>query len=457
MYDVIYFCIWISAPTLCYQYYTWIEALGSVFIIYFILNVLPYAFGLEPMQGRDSLFLYETKTNKLLVTSIAIFSEKISLKQYKSCAKKALNADPRVKKCMVRYFGRYFWKNDPDYDDRNHYIVHSEKTSKSKLENFMTRISTQDLDFSHPPYQIHFFKNYEENKTAVIFKFHHSFCDGLAIVSMMTWCADEGSCKIFYSPKEIHFLKKLILYLLTLFTFVFYLLTTLLQKKDINKLHSQKLSGEKSISWTNKITLKGILEYCHSKHYTFNDLLTSVVLESLQEYSGCNLGTITATIPFSLRGQPKDGSFLKLENDLAIFPIEFPEISSNLPDECSKIFNSLKESIKPFVMCQVMRLGVSLLPRFLMKFLVFFVVNKATLLFSNVGGPKGPIYYGGKKYEQIIGMSPNMARCGISLTSFSYTDHFTVTCYADKNLIAKPKEFLNIVERKLQKINKKYD
>jgi hypothetical protein len=408
------------------------------------------------MTGRDSLFLYETKTNKLLVTSIAIFSEKISLKQYKSCAKKALNADPRTKKRLVQVLGRYYWTLDQNYKDENHYIVHSEKINKSALENFMTRISTEDLDMSHPPYQIHFFKNYEKNQTAVVFKFHHSFCDGLAIVSMMTWCADQGSCKIFYSPKAISLVKKCVLWILTVFTLVYYLIVTLFQKKDVNKLHSQKLSGIKAISWTNQIKLKGILSYCHEKHFTFNDLLTAVVLESLQEYSGSDLGTITATIPFSLRGQPPDGSFLKLENDLAIFPIEFPRVSQHLVKDCSDIFNGLKESIKPFVMCQVMRLGVSLLPRFLMKFMVFFVVNKATLLFSNVGGPKGPIFYGGKRFGQIIGMSPNMARCGISVTSFSYTDHFTITCYADKNLIPKPKEFLNIVEKKLEEINFKY-
>lgn len=451
MYDLIYLFLWTLVPSTIYYYQGPLVSLFTLIFIYFLLNILPLVFGLEPIKGKDSLFLCETPANKLLVTSTAIFADKISLKKYKSCVNKSFKADPRTKKFLVTIFGRQYWKTDQNYNENNHYIVHSHRITKSSLENYITKISNKDLNPNHPPYELHFFKNYENKASAIVFKFHHSFADGLAIVSMMTWCADENSSKIFYSPKEIPLLKKLTLYILSILTIIYYFFSTILQKADKNSFHSQKLSGEKSISWTNKINLPKILIYCKQNSYTFNDLLTALVLESLQEYCKKPLGAVTATIPFSMRGQPKDGSFLKLENDLSVFPIEFPEVNQDLVANCSKIFNGLKSSIRPFVIALMMRLGVNVLPKFLMQFIVFHVVNKATLLFSNVGGPKGPIFFGGVRFDQIIGMSPNMAECGISVTSFSYTDHFVVTCYADKNRIRRPAEFIRILENKVRK------
>ena len=72
------------------------------------------------------------------------------------------------------------------------------------------------------------------------------------------------------------------------------------------------------------------------------------------------------------------------------------------------------------------------------------------MLFSNVGGPKGPVYYSGIKFQQFIPMSPNMSSSGISITSFTYTDSLIITCYADSACIPYPKDYIGILENSIE-------
>jgi hypothetical protein len=389
------------------------------------------------------------------VTSIGIFSEKITIGEYKSCFSRGLPKDQKLTSKVVKILGRYYWKPDTSFNLDNHFIRHTEQVSKEDLEKFMSEISSKSLDMDKPLYQLHLFENFETT-SAVVFRFHHSIADGLSITSFVLWCADEGSCKKLYSPKGLGFFKKILVILVTGLTSVYFLIKFMMKKKDVNILHKDQLSGEKTICWSDKIRLKGIFKYCKEKKITFNDFLTANVLQSLQEYAGCELGTITANIPVSLVGQPEDGSFMKMENNLVVVTTEFPEVSDDLPYQCSKIFNQMKNSIDPFVSFYSVKLGISILPKFIMKNLVFYLVNKATLVFSNAGGPREPVYYCGKKFERIIPNSPNMANSGLSVTAFSYTDHFTIICYADKVVMQDSKKFLKILSEKLENINKKH-
>jgi diacylglycerol O-acyltransferase / wax synthase len=449
MYDLCYFLLWVTIPALFYVYVSFIAAVGVSALIWVLLNIFPRLFGLKPMSGRDSLFMLDVESNKLLVTSLSVLATRITLEECKSNMRKALTADPKIRQKIIRFMGRYYWKEDEMFDEKNHYLVYSKNINKQGLEEYVNSLLTKDLNPDHPPYEIHLLENYEKDQSVILFRFHHALADGLAMVSMTLWCADEGSCKIFYSPAQPGLLKKCAMYSLAIATFLIYIFLLFIQKKDKSKLHGVKLSGVKRMAWSNKIWITPLKQFCAAKNITFNDLLTAVVLESTQKYSGEDLGNITMTIPISLRGQPKDGSFLKLENDLTILPIVFPKVNKSLIDNCAKLYKRLKTSIQPFVVCLAMRAGANYLPEFIMKFLTFYIVNKATMLFSNVGGPKGPIFYSGHKYDNFISMSPNMARCGISVTSFSYIDHFVITCYADTAVMPDPKKFISTIESTL--------
>lgn len=454
MYDAMFTMLWMLLPVGAYWFWDLTSGMICASLVWVLLNIIPRFFGYYPMSGKDSLFMLDTKTNKLLVTSIAVFKSKISVKKYRSCIGKAIDADPKVKRYAVKLFGRHYWKDDENFNQGRHIKVISKPVNRSNFERYVNEVLTRDMKNDRPPYEIYFFKKYEGKKTAVIFKFHHCLADGLAMVSMTTWCADEGSCKIFYSPSEAPLFTKCLLYILSSFVFLLYTIKLLAQKRDVNVLHSQKLSGEKFMTWSEPIQMTEIIQYCKKKKVTFNDFLTAAVLKGLEDYAGEKLGTITATIPFSLRGQPKDGSFMKLENDLTIFPIEFPEVTDKIVEDCAKLYKGLKKSIKPYVIYLTTRINLLLFPICVVKYLTFWAVNKATLLFSNVGGPKDKVFYAGVEFESLFSMSPNMARCGISVTSFSYIDKVTITIYADKNLMPYPKKFIECVENAIKKLMK---
>lgn len=453
--DTIYTLAWISAPVLGYLNGSWLDCLIMLVVVYFVIYIVPTWFGFYPMWAYDALLLFETPENSLVVTCIFSFSDKITVSDYQNCFKKTLVQDKRFTQKIVALLGRFYWKDDNNFNIDNHFIAHPEPITKPELEAYVSSKCTEPLSFDKPLYEFHIFENFESG-SAVVFRFHHCLSDGVSMLSSITWCADEGSCKKLYMPKGLSKFKHFKILLMTLATSLLLLTKLILKTKNKNSLKSEKLSGTKSISWSDKIILKGIFMHCKEKKYTFNDYLTATVLQSLQECAGTNLGKVTMNVPVSLVHQPEDGSFMKLENNLVVVTMEFPEITEKLPYQCSEIFNELKKSIEPYVNFYTAKLTIALLPKFIMQKMVFYIVDKSTLLFSNAAGPREPVYYSGKKFDRFISMSPNMANCGLSITALSYMNHFTVICYADAAVLKDTKKFIEILSEKLNKINSKY-
>ena len=130
MLDILYTIAWFIPPILSYHYFSYFESLLSLCLVYFFINILPKFFGLEPMSSFDSLMFYETDTNKLIVTSIITFAEKITIGEYKFCCSRGLPKDLKLTSKVAKILGRYYWKKYNSYNLHNPLFLHKEQVSK---------------------------------------------------------------------------------------------------------------------------------------------------------------------------------------------------------------------------------------------------------------------------------------------------------------------------------------
>ncbi|CAG9333984.1 unnamed protein product [Blepharisma stoltei] len=449
MIDLAIVLLWTVCFFYLYTSYGFLYIIGWSIITWATLNWMPLLFGYERVSGSDGIWLLDSPTNKMFITSIGIL-ERITADQMKDIVRASHESESRAKKVIKLLFWRFYWKKDKNYNFDNHFETISNKMDKNDFQQLVNSLVTKELDPKHPPHKVIFVENYENDSSAFILRFHHAFADGLSMVSRVVWPSDEGSDKIFFQPPRPTFLKSIFLWTLAVISLPYSVISLALLKMNKNKLHGMPLTGKKTMYWTNDINFSDVGAICKKRKITFNDFLTASVIQALNEYAGCDLGELVSYIPFSLRGQPTDGTCLPLENDFAALLVRLPKGDfETLLNKCSSLFNKLKSSLQPFSIMLAMKLMGKILPPSLSKQIMYFFANKATLLFSNVPGPKKEVRYKGKLMRRVISMSPTIGTSGISITSFSYNGYFLVTCYADVAAMPDVQAFIKIVEKNI--------
>lgn len=440
---------WVLGIYFMYINTTWLALLSVLSALYFTFHILPLAFGLESLRGEDGFLLFEEPNNKLVASVLLINHDRISFKKFRKNISQSLSSDKRSKMCLVNYFGIYYWKPAFHYEESKHYILHKERVTKPDMQNKISEFANKDMNYDYPPYEFHVYKNYEENKSAVIFRFHHCFVDGLAVSSLISMASDKKSVTDVYKSKALPLYKSVLIYFVASFMAIFYLVASLIQPKNKNPLKTEKLTGVKQVDWSKKIDVKKVLNYCKANKCTLNDYLTSAIIKALNTYTKGKMNKVTALIPISLRGYSNDGSMLKIQNYLTVIPVTFNADSENILKDCVNTYNSLKSSAKPLSYALLVRWLVPILPFWIMKNLTLFLVNKATFMFSNVASTREPIVYDGKAFEYVLGFSPNSGKMGFSMTSVSYINYIVIACYADTAVIEKPGDLLKLVENQI--------
>lgn len=156
-------------------------------------------------------------------------------------------------------------------------------------------------------------------------------------------------------------------------------------------------------------------------------------------------------MPFSMRGQPEDGSRVPTDNDFAPILIKMPSASSEtLENDCALTFNRIKHSLEPFLWC----LGMDFLGfvhKYLGKLLLFSFASKATLVYSNVPGPRSLLYYQGAQLLHVMTFTPVEASCGVAMTCLSSAEEFTVAILADTGLVKEAGDFMRMLQTEIDK------
>ena len=447
--------LWLLATYEVYSRYSFLTTCLFIVITYIAANYGPLLFGYESVKGNDAIWMIEAPTNRMIITSVGIYDKTTPERVRKALDGRIFYGKKRSRQYFTYVLGKPFWVEDKSFTFDKHFHVVTEhiKTNKD-LCLFASKVAASPFPDRYSPWCFYVIENYLENNSAVITKFHHAFLDGISAVSATVHCSDPECGRDFFKMPKMSMFEQTAYNFLALLTLPYLTLSRLWFKEDRNPLHGTQLSGEKSIHWTKPYLLLDYKIDCKKKGITLNDFLAAACLRTLKRYIkqeyGENSNEFTIFMPFSLRGQPEDGSPLPVDNDFAAILIQMPRADSpSLETECARVFHRLKMSIEPLT-CHLAINIMGMLPKTVAKWMLFKLANKATLLFSNVPGPRSHLTFNKSKLQHLMSMSPMEATCGVAMTVISYAEEFTISCYADKALVKDSEELVRILQEEIE-------
>jgi hypothetical protein len=99
----------------------------------------------------------------------------------------------------------------------------------------------------------------------------------------------------------------------------------------------------------------------------------------------------------------------------------------------------IKASLEPATGWMLVQ-GLGLLPPAVEQLASRFYAGKASLVLSNVIGPRRPLFIAGKEIEELTFWEPESGGLGVGISIFSYAGQVSIGVISDRNVVARPDE-----------------
>jgi len=425
------------------------------------------------MDNVDSSWLrMEDSTNLMTITGMMILDGPLDFPRFKAMIEDRLMAHDRFRSIVSESalpLGRPSWREDDQFTLRYHLrkVALAAPHDQEALQELVSDLMSTPLDRSRPLWQVHVVENYAHG-TAVIMRIHHCIADGIALVRLLFSLTDEepeeapvhrkrsvrtarGSGKSLLGAAEnlIDRGREVIINpdrLAELIQGGFGaagVLTRLVQRPaDPKTAFKGRVTITKKAAWTEPIPLEDVKAIGKTFGYTINDVLMTVAAGAMRSYL---LGRgdqiegkdVHAVVPVNIR-PPEEMD--KLGNRFGLVFVALP-VGLAEPLERLKTVHRrmerLKKSPEAGVVFSVLQL-LGLAKPELLALGVDFFGSKATLVLTNVPGPRKHLYMAGSRIRNMMFWVPQSAHMGLGISIFSYAGEVRIGVAADAALVPNP-------------------
>ena len=171
-----------------------------------------------------------------------------------------------------------------------------------------------------------------KSKAILIWKCHHSFCDGVSVTSMVLALSEEYDRSYFLPTKDVSWAQAIGLRLMTPFLIPTFFMSTFLAKADCNYITKKKdgkhLTGVMNVDSSSHIDVNRLKIATKKLNVTINDVVMCALTTSLNKIfkrNGDTTKNISLLIPANIRFKfyPTKEEVV-LENKFAAIPIVVP-------------------------------------------------------------------------------------------------------------------------------------
>ena len=433
----------------------------------------------QPLSRADAAWLHmEEATNHFVVTSLVLLDEPLTLDRLREALRRKMPLLPRLGQRVVDAtwpLAAPHWEDDPDFalDAHLHRVALPAPASREQLEELIGDLVGQPIDLQRPPWQTYLVEDYEGGG-AVITRLHHCLGDGAALVQMQLDLTDArrdgwlkhpahpvghqagdrfavvgaaaGALRALVSDpgRAAGLLRSAVSAAGTLARL------SLLDPDPPSALHATP-GVLKRTAWSDPLQLSMVRRIARATGSTVNDVIVSVVAGGLGAYlhghsPGPRPSHIRAMVPVDLR--PKE-SPVEPGNRFSLVLLDLPVGVHNALERLMRVkieMDRIKSSLEAQV-GWVLVTGLGLLPAALERPAAGFFADKATLVLTNVIGPRRRRYLAGSPIRSQTFWEPESGGLGLGVSIFSYAGEVIVGAVADANAVPQPRELIRGFER----------
>lgn len=444
--------------------------------------------GRERMSGVDTAWLrMEHPTNLMMIVGVMIFRDKIDFKKLQATIDQRFITYPRFKQKAVQDPTGAWWETDKKFDLIHHLkrvkvtAKNGRLGSKKELEDLVSQLASEPLDFTKPLWQFHLVENYQGG-SALISRIHHCYADGVALISVMLSLTGETPEASLSRPipvakrprAEMDFWTSVTKPMASVWSGAMKLTRGLVEQgleiaKDPATMREfatkgMELADElrkiammppdtatrfkgnlghiKRVAWCEPLPLAEVKVIGKTLGCSVNDVLLATAAGALRDYllrKGDNADgvEIRAVVPVNLRPIEKAH---ELGNQFGLVFVELP-IGVDDPVERVRLVNermrALKGSPQPIV-AFVLLSAVGLGPKILQDQISSLIGRNATSVMTNVPGPQKPLYFAGREIDEIEFWVPQSGGIGMGLSILTYNGKVQFGLITDARLVPDP-------------------
>ena len=432
----------------------------------------------EALSSVDAAWLrMEDPTNLMMVTGILVFPEPLDHRRVRTTLEKRLLPFDRFRQRVVEApFGigppRWVEDNRFDLDAHLHRVALAPPADQAALEELVGDLMSTPLDMSKPLWQIHLIDGYRGG-SVLLSRLHHCIADGIALVQLLLSLTDTSAnpgrvkaaerpargssgpgaslgavASLLANPLELIELAQ------TGVSAVDTLQRLVLLPPDPPTVLKGPLGVTKRAAWSDMIPLERIKAAGARHGATVNDILIAAVAGALRDYleergERVDELEIRAAVPVNLRPIERG---LELGNSFGLVFVPLP-ISIAEPDrrlaELKLRMDRIKASSEAIVSFGVLT-AIGLVPRQLHPPAVEFFGSKASVVMTNVPGPREPLFLSGRRIGEFMFWVPMSGHLGLGISILSYAGGVMVGVAADAGLIPDPSRIVAAFERELK-------
>jgi WS/DGAT/MGAT family acyltransferase len=443
------------------------------------------------MPAADAAWLHmDRPTNPMVVNSLVVLG---GMPEYDVVAElleeRVARRAPRYRPRAVDPLGRRpAFEDDPTFDLSNHLhrLALPGPGGRRELEELVGDLINPPLDPNRPLWHVYLIEGYEGG-AAVLWRIHHCIADGIALSRVLLSVTDAADPEVRPRPAQGNghgTLRRLASVPGEAVAAAGKLTGAIVHEGTESLAHPNHLrelvgnarrdastaakllaapadaptglraplTGTPRIAWSKPFSLAEVKDASHRHQVTINDMLVTALAAALHESLDGpeHPDEIHAMVPFNLR--PLDDPVpAELGNDFALILLELP-VGDVGPAERLREVNSRMAAIKdsneaPIAYGLVGAIGLT--PPWLEDRLIGFFTDKASLVVTNVPGPREPLGFAGVTVESILVWAPCSGSLGMTVSIFSYAGEVTVGFMVDTALLADPGPLVHAYEREL--------
>lgn len=449
-----------------------------------------------PMAPVDAAWYHlDGPANLAIVTGVALTKKPLDFERVRETYRVRLAGFDRFHQRVVEVgfpLPMPHWQDMPHFDIAQHVhrIALPAPHDMVALKALFTDIASMPLDHEQPLWQVHVVDNVAGG-SALIMRYHHCIGDGSAINAVVAKLFDttpdaplggargtrkraaadsEGyepviraaACALAFARKAVGVARhpeRLLRQAGIVIGGAGALLLDVARPADPPSPFKGDFGLRKHVAWSEPVAIADVKAIGTPSGAKVNDVLVAAMAGALRMYlkrRGVDVDRtrMRAMVPVDLRPPERFG---RLGNEFGLVLLELPVASSKPAERLAETkarMDRLKRSPEPLAMKALLDL-LGRTPKAIEDFASSIFGSKASLVLTNVAGPREPVFLAGVPLDRMMFWVPHPGRqLGVGISILSYRGMAALAVIADAGLVPDPELITDEFNREFERMRR---